>query len=172
MIESIKNLFLKSKLGKRSHGKEGTLNPMQSGLILFDGSDQKKRQEIIEWVKWISKQATIKFEILGYINQKQLSPELQSTFYGRDNINWYGLPKAECIDKAIKTHFDLCVILDSKMWPHQKYILSHLNATILAGFYTPENENVLDFMIEQKGDISSSKALDLLLKNLNKVAVK
>lgn len=172
MIDDIKNWFLKAKLGKRAQAKNRAVNPLQSGLIIFDATDTNKRKEILEWAKNISKSTSIKFEVLGFINQKKLSPDLKIQFYGSDEISWYGMPKSTSIDNALKKHYDLCIFGDSNILPHQKFILSHLDVSMIAGFHSDNSSESFDFIVEVSSNTSLSRSLDIILASLNKVALK
>jgi hypothetical protein len=171
MIEAIKAWFLNSKLGTRKKAPTQQFNALKNGLLIWDASDLNIKNDVLQFVKKHSG-ATLTFKTLGFINQKKLAPELSQSFYGSGQVNWFGQPSGSAVEDTLKQQYDICIFLGNNLWPHQKYILSHVKASIIAGEFIEGYEDFFDFMVSTKTNLKPSDNIKLIITELNKVAWK
>lgn len=143
--------ILHSKMNKLQR-KRGIFNfdNAKSAGIVFNASSQDSYDVANKFLKFLEeKKITVKS--IGFVNSKEVRDFYRETvntsFFSRKNINWYGKPKNENVEKFINNDFD--ILLDLSLTDEYPilYISALSKAKFKVGRLTGKVE-YLDFMID------------------------
>jgi len=158
-----KILHSKVKKLKRQRGVFNLNNTKTAGII-FNATKQESFDIANDFVKFLEhKNITVKS--LGFVDSKEVRDfyreTVNSKYFSKKNLNWYGKPKNENVEKFITQEFDL--LLDLSLI--DEYPIIYISALSKAKFKVGRlsgKEEYLDFMI----DISKNPKYDYLIKQI------
>lgn len=157
--------ILRSKLKKlkRERGVFNFDNAKTVGLV-FNATKQESFDIANEFVKFLELK-TITVKTLGFVDSKEVLEFYRETvntkYFSKKNLNWFGKPKNENVDKFINQNFDILIDLSLIDEYPIVYISALSKAKFKVGRLTGKEE-YLDFMI----DISKKPEYKYLIEQI------
>jgi len=159
----LKILRSKSKKLKRKRGVFNFDNAKTVGIV-FNATKQESFDIAYEFVKYLE-QKSIKVETLGFVDSKEVRDFYRETvntkYFSKKNLNWYGKPKNENVEKFINKNFDILIDLSLIDEYPILYISALSKAKFKVGRFSGKSE-YLDFMI----DISKKPQYNFLIEQI------
>ncbi len=123
--------------------------------ILYKINDERS----VKHVKWYMREVKKKYGqkkmfALGYFDEKMapayISHGLETDFFLKKDVNWYGKPSAQSVTNFVEEPFDLLIDLTEYECVPLRFVLSESKARFKVGKYAPQNEPFYDLMIATK----------------------
>jgi hypothetical protein len=136
------NYFLNKGISSLQRSKKLiNINSAGSIGILFELTEESVYYSIQKYFQKFQEKK-IKVKALGYASNKLVTnhflPVLSFDFFNGKQINWFNIPKAQCIQDFIDTDFDICInIASEKVFP-LKYVSGMSKARLKVGAYNRE----------------------------------
>ena len=122
--KALKAILQNSKVNKR---QQPSLNPLKSILILFEGTDDSDRNEVLDFAENLKKAGkTVK--LLSYMDSKGELMDFGMAVYNNSSINWYGFPKDHIFKLLESKNFDFLLNLNIKNHGHLHALACFANA--------------------------------------------
>jgi hypothetical protein len=146
LIEKIRNYgsnyFLKKGLASLSRNKKLIhIDSAGSIGILFELTDESVYYSIQKYFQKLQEKK-VKVKAIGFANNKlasgQFLPVLTFDFFNAKQMNWFRIPKAQCVQDFIETDFDICINLASEEVFPLKYIAGLSRSRLKVGAYHNE----------------------------------
>ena len=159
----LKILRSKSKKLKRERGVFNFDNAKTVGIV-FNATKQDSFDIAYEFVQFLEHK-TIKVETLGFVDSKEVRDFYRETvntkYFSKKNLNWFGKPKNENVEKFINKSFDILIDLSLIDEYPILYISALSKAKFKVGRLSGKVE-YLDFMI----DISKKPEYKYLIEQI------
>lgn len=143
-----RNSSLKSKLKlqNRQARKKVNFEEAQTVGLIFDATDNDKRQTALTYAEKLSKLGK-KVKLLGFFDSKQESAEFTFGYFSRKNIDWALRPTGKSVESFLQGAYDILITLNPLTDQHAEYISALANAHLKIG---PSTENIdsYDLMID------------------------
>jgi len=114
------------------------INTAGSVGILFELTDDSVYYAIQKYFQKLQEKK-IKVKALGFASNKQATnqflPVLSFDFFDSKQINWFYIPKAQCVQDFIENDFDICINIASESIFPLKYIAGLSKARLKVGAY-------------------------------------
>ncbi len=165
--KNIGEKILKSKL-KKLQRKRAVFNfdTAKTVGIIFNATSEDSYTITKQFVKYLESK-NLDVERLGFVDSKELKDFYHQTdkakYFSKKNINWYGKPKNEDVDKFINKEYDILIDLSLISEYPIVYIASLSKAKFKVGRYSGKS-NFLDFMI----DISQKPTHEFLISQIKR----
>jgi len=173
MLENIRGALLRRYMRQllktqNRRRKTHTLQSARSIGILFDGTEEKDRLEVLDFAHSLEK-PTKKVRLLGFVDIKKVAlGQTQFPQFTQKERGWNGVPNSEAVKTFIAEHFDLLLCLNGKQTLLLEWVAAASQAAMKIGTYT-EHPNDFDLMLEtpaQKGVRFFVDQLDLYLEKI------
>ena len=109
--------------------------------ILFELTDDSVYYAIQKYFQKLQEKK-IKVKALGYASNKLVTnhflPVLSFDFFNSRQLNWFQLPKAQCVQDFIEADFDICINIASENVFPLKFISGMSKARLKVGAYGNE----------------------------------
>lgn len=136
------NYFLKKGIASRKRSKK--LIHIDSAVsigILFQLTDESVYYSIQKYFQKLQEKK-VKVKALGFAYNKQASdhylPVLAFDFFNTKQTNWFGIPKAQCVQDFIEMDLDICINIASEDVFPLKYIAGLSGSRLKVGAYHNE----------------------------------
>jgi len=117
------------------------INSAGSVGILFELTDDSVYYAIQKYFQKFQEKK-IKVKALGYASNKQVTnqflPVLSFDFFDSNQLNWFYMPKATCVQDFVETDFDICINIASENVFPLKYIAGVSRSRLKVGAYGKE----------------------------------
>ena len=136
------NYFLNKGISSLKRSKKlVNINAATSIGLLFELTDQSVYYSIQKYFLQFQEKK-VKVKALGYASNKLVTnhflPVLSFDFFNRKQLNWFYIPRAQCVQDFIDTDFDICInIASEKVFP-LKYISGMSKARLKVGSYSSD----------------------------------
>lgn len=147
------NYILRKRL--KLHQRRKKVYNLQSARrigILFDATDEKEFDHVMEFYKYLKLKGIVVF-VLGYVNDKDVPDKYlfkkNFNFFLRKNLNWYHRPVSHESERFIKENFDILIDLNLRDCFPCQYIIALSPAHFKVGKYS-ERASYYDLMIDIK----------------------
>jgi hypothetical protein len=136
------NYFLnKGIVALKRNKKLVNINSAGSLGILFELTEESVYYSIQKYLQKFQEKK-IKVKALGYASNKMVTnhflPVLSFDFFNNKQMNYFYIPKAQCVQDFIDTDFDICInIASEKIFP-LKYIAGMSKSRLKVGAYNNE----------------------------------
>ena len=152
MLESIKNYFFERSLRKSVTQRNSKAHiPFRSISVLFNCTEEPQRKMIEKFSLQLRKKQK-QVSLLGFFNHKlDEDISLSVDYYSLNDLNWYGKPKSEYIDKFVSVKSDLLLNLISPGERHHEYIMAQSKCPIHIASHK-HNSQFYDIAIEHEMD--------------------
>ncbi|TNE51085.1 MAG: hypothetical protein EP344_16795 [Bacteroidetes bacterium] len=174
MLQILRTAFfdrlMRQTLAKQNRRRQThTIDSAHSIGILFDATNEKDRNEVLEFANTL-KEAHLekKVRLLGFVDIK--NPLGQTLFpqFTQKELRWNGQPSGETVDTFLSEKFDLLLCLNGVDIPPVAWIAAAAPAAMKIGTHT-DGPNDFDLMLEtpaQKGIQYFVDQLDLYLEKI------
>lgn len=139
---AIGNYILRKGMSSLKRSKKlVNINSASSIGILFELTEEPVYYSIQKYFLQFQEKK-IKVKALGFVSNKLVTnhflPVLSFDFFNVKQLNWFKIPKAQCVKDFIDTDFDICInIASDKVFP-LKYISGMSKARLKVGAYSSE----------------------------------
>ncbi|MCC6283620.1 MAG: hypothetical protein IT262_23645 [Saprospiraceae bacterium] len=172
MLEKIRSALFKKNLRRalathKRQRKSHTLESARTIGILFDATQEKHKQETLEFARNLEKKGK-KVQLLGYLKVKQPPTGLSFDFFIQKELDWIGTPKSEKALAFVKEKMDLLIGLNPDDQAPLAWLAAHAQAAMKIGFIT-EYPNDFDMILEipaEKGIRYFTEQLHLYLDKI------
>jgi hypothetical protein len=146
--------------------------------ILFDLKDDSVYYGIQKYFQKLQEKK-VKVKALGFASNKiatqKFLPVLSFDFFNSKQVNWFRVPKAQCVQDFIDSDFDVCINLASEDVFPLKYVAGLSKSRLKIGAYHKEMSdakykelgNIYDIMMMAEDDYSQVEFLDQIHEYLN-----
>ena len=114
------------------------INSAASVGIIFELTDESVYYSIQKYFQKLQEKKT-KVKALGFASNKLVTnhflPVLSFDFFNSKQINWFQIPKAQCVQDFIETDFDICINIASENVFPLKYIAGMSKSRLKVGAY-------------------------------------
>ena len=154
------------------------INSTGSIAILFELTEDPVYYSVQKYFQKFQEKK-IRVKALGYASNKlatnQFLPVLSFDFFNSRQMNWFYIPKAQCVRDFIEADFDICInIASEKVFP-LKYIAGMSKARLKVGAYSNEMPgkqykelaSIYDIMLLSQENHDQIKFLDNIHEYLN-----
>jgi hypothetical protein len=154
------------------------INAASSIGLLFELTDESVYYSIQKYFLPFQEKK-IKVKALGFASNKLVTnhflPVLSFDFFNGKQLNWFKIPKAQCVQDFIDTDFDICInIASEKVFP-LKYISGMSKARLKVGAYSSElpgknykdQSSIYDIMLRAEENYDQITFLDNIHEYLN-----
>jgi hypothetical protein len=136
------NYFLNKGISALKRNKKlVNINAATSIGLLFELTDQSVYYSIQKYFLQFQEKK-VKVKALGYASNKLVTnhflPVLSFDFFNRKQLNWFYIPRAQCVQDFIETDFDICVNIASENVFPLKYISGMSKARLKVGSYSSD----------------------------------
>lgn len=136
------NYFLNKGLSSLKRNKKlVNINAATSIGLLFELTDESVYYSIQKYLLQFQERK-MKVKALGFASNKLVTnhflPVLSFDFFNGKQLNWFDVPRAQCVQDFIDTEFDICInIASEKVFP-LKYISGMSKARLKVGAYSKD----------------------------------
>ncbi len=163
MKEYAYNKSLKKLLKGKNKKKEGlSINPANSILILFDGTDNKNRRIILEFSEKLKSKGR-KVKLLSFIDSKGELMDFGMAVYNNKSINVFDFPKKHILQLLESEKFDFLFNLNIDDHKHLHALACKADASFKLSLPTKYSHNFTMIM-----NTKEKKDLGTILKETNK----
>jgi hypothetical protein len=173
------NYFLKKGISSLKRTKKlVNINSASSIGLLFELTDESVYYSIQKYFIQFQEKK-IKVKAMGFASNKLVThhflPVLSFDFFNSKQVNWFNIPRAQCIQDFIETEFDICInIASEKIFP-LKYISGMSKARLKVGSYNSEmpgrqykeQSMIYDIMLRTEENHEQIKFLENIHEYLN-----
>lgn len=172
MLESLRTALLRRSLrhilaAQKRRRHTHTLQTARSIGILFDGTEEKDRREILDFAHSLES-PTKKIRLLGFVDVSHpLGQTLFAQFTQKD-LGWMGKPRTEAIDTFVHEPLDVLICLNPRQVELVEWVAAASQAAMKIGTYT-DLPNDFDLMLEtpaEKGPQYFVSQLEIYLKKI------
>jgi len=154
------------------------INSTGSIAILFELTEDSVYYSIQKYFQKFQEKK-IKVKALGYASNKlatnQFLPVLSFDFFSNKQMNWFYIPKAQCVQDFVDTDYDICINIASENVFPLKYIAGMSKARLKVGAYSNEMPgklykelaSIYDIMLLAEENHDQIKFLDNIHEYLN-----
>lgn len=171
MKDAAYNRALKKIIGgnAKSPTRDFEINPSKSILILFDGSDEKIRDEIIKFGDRLRKNQS-KVKLLSYIDSKGELTDFGMAVYNNKSINIFGFPKKDILQLLESEKFDILFNLNLENHKHLHALACKADASFKISLPT-ELKHDFTLIIKTKEKKNIKKIIDEVTTCLAKLSI-
>lgn len=140
----------------------------QSVGVLFDATEQAKRDQIIPFIESLKRKGKEVVPI-GFINSKQDVSSFAFKGFNQNDIDWFGRPKKDILEKYSNRVFDFLICIYPNECLPIEYIAALSKAHMRVGPYT-NNTYCYDLIIDTTKNNSIKhflKEVDFYLHKIN-----
>ena len=140
--KNVGNYFLhKGIVTLKRNKKLVNINSAGSVGILFELTEEPVYYSIQKYFQKLQEKK-IKVKALGYASNKLVTnhflPVLSFDFFNSKQLNWFQIPKAQCVQDFMETDFEICINIASENVFPLKYIAGMSKARLKVGAYNKE----------------------------------
>lgn len=160
MFEGLKKKIAAGKLKRefknlKRVGKVKNLDEALSVGIIYNLDREDTYHLVKKYVKFLREQEGIKkIMALGFVDQKELpdnyKSKLEFDFFTRKDLSRFYRPVGITTKNFIGEEYDILIDLTNKQVIPLRYILNYSKAKFKVGYYSEENEQFYDLMINMK----------------------
>ena len=157
-LENIKAKFglrlLKSKLNQERKTEVHNFEDARSVGLLYKEKGESFFILVKQYVKYLRDEYGLKeIMAMAYIDDKKQVPHwhihrLKYDYFTRGDLNWKNQPACQQVDKFVKKEFDILIDLEKDFCLPLRFVLAESMANFKVGYYSPENEDYYDMMIQ------------------------
>ncbi|QCK15892.1 DUF6913 domain-containing protein [Mangrovivirga cuniculi] len=114
--------------------------------VIFTMEGKEKFTAVKSFVKQLNEMQK-NVEVLTFVPKTEENYEFKYDYFSENHLSFTGIIEAEEVKKFEKQPFDYLYLLDFSTNPFVKNVVLKSNAVSRVGFYTDENSQILDFMI-------------------------
>ena len=145
---------LKSSLSKERKTRVHNFDDARSIGLIYKEKGESFFILVKQYVKFLAEEYGIR-EILAmaYIDDKKQVPHwhihrLKYEYFTKGDLNWKNIPDSTEVKNFTEKEFDILIDLDKEFCLPLRYVLAKSKANFKVGYYSEENENYYDMMIE------------------------
>ena len=161
---SLRHLLATQKRRRKTH----TLESARSIGILFDGTEEKDRRDVLHFAQGL-KNPNKKIRLLGFVDIKKTAlGQTQFPQFTQKDQRWNGALHSEAVQAFLSEPFDLLLCLNSSRATLVEWVAAASKAAMKIGTYT-DQANDFDIMLEtpaEKGVPFFTDQLDLYLHKI------
>jgi len=136
------NYFLHKGIASLTRSRKlVNINSAGSVGVLFELTEEPVYYSIQKYFQKLQEKK-IKVKALGYASNKLVTnhflPVLSFDFFNSKQLNWFQVPKVQCVQDFIETDFDICINIASENVFPLKYIAGMSKARLKVGAYNKE----------------------------------
>jgi hypothetical protein len=136
------NYFLIKGIASLKRSKKlVNINAASSIGLLFELTDESVYYSIQKYILPFQEKK-IRVKALGFASNKLVTnhflPVLSFDFFNVKQLNWFKIPRAQCVQDFIDTDFDICINIASEKDFPLKYISGMSKARLKVGAYSAE----------------------------------
>lgn len=153
-IDNLKEKLYQRQLKRMAETKTHlscNLETARSIGIIFNASNEKEREIVLEYKRHLQREHRKKVRLLGYKDIKELSGEEPFPCFCNKDLNWNQAPKREDILDFINEPFDLLLALHMDDSVPLEFIAATSAAKFRIGHYREEKADCYDLLLYGKG---------------------
>jgi hypothetical protein len=162
------NNSLKKILDQTQENNSGSINPSQSFLILFEGTDSNNLSEVESFSEFLKKNGkTIK--LMSFIDSKGELIDFGMAVYNNSSLNWFGFPKEHIFRLLEASEFDVLINLNIEDKNHMHTLACKANAKFKISLPTKFPHN-FTLIIDPKEKYRLRDVIDQIIVYFNLLA--